>query len=186
MTIKQQFLTGNNIIDKYYTDFHLLVETAWRAYNHKSLTNRKKYLLEWGNMIRDIPRRNRWKIDRKDIEQQLYLLWVKYHKDYLCDKQVSHIRSYLIRRSMWGLRDWLTLQANVVEKNNPSESFEREDKQMSLLDIFGGREDLTIYERYILYLYTNNYTINHISDILGKHRNTISKELEVISQIERE
>jgi len=121
-------------------------------------------------------------IDQNDVFQQICLIWWQSWKTY--KGSIQGLKRYLIQRTIWGLRDWLIKQSNIVGIY-PYYYF-LEEKPEFLLDLsflaYGTRvypfSTLAPYERYLIFLrYREEKTILQISKVVCKNKNTVQKEL---------
>jgi DNA-directed RNA polymerase specialized sigma24 family protein len=148
----------------------------------------REYLI-LAKSIRDIDRRNNYSIDREDIEQELYIKWIEWIKEweeYPAPKGLS-LRSHLLRRSIWFLRDFIKGQAGAIDR-------EQKIEEKKVIEINEPAEDITplkwltgylaienklsSYSRYLLFMKDiQGLTIRELSDILGRHWTLVNQEL---------
>src|SRR3990167_11481597 len=109
-------------LQKYRADFNEIVETVDRAYRRKPLQSYKKHLII---LYRSLVKFNSvYPLERSDIEQELAYRWILFSRKYHQAKPSIGIRSYLVQRSMWAMRDWFRLlmrQPVIVYQNRPIE-----------------------------------------------------------------
>lgn len=127
-------------------------------------------------------------IDSEDVVQELACIWLKAIQNYNDSKPNCSIRQYLVRMSVWGIRDWLYKEANIP-MSGPLIKQEEEREYPFALDLSflvdGSSQvlfkDLTDYERYLIYLkYHEGKHIFEIAEHLQKDRSVISKQLYAI------
>lgn len=127
-------------------------------------------------------------IEDDDIVQELSLIWLKAIKNYHKSKPNCNIRQYLIRMSVWGIRDWLQREANIP-LSGPRKEPEEEQEYPFALDlsfllygsIYEPLQDLTDYERNLIYLkHVEGKHIFEIAEHLQKDRSIISRQLTAV------
>lgn len=180
-------------LDQYHKEFDDLVDTVWAAYKQKELPFSSKSHLSilYSTLFYiEIPEI----LSKADIRQQLSLMWLRYIKTFTEAKPNIPIKVYLIRRSLWGLRDWFkTLSKRKlvipIELTNSEIDFGFSIDLKFLL--YGTKEgmlqDLSPYERYLIFLrFKEDKSISEISTIVQKTSVTVdlhlSKVLDKIKQ----
>lgn len=185
-----------NIFQKYEIEFKEMVEAAYRATRKRTYNTENAFAKTLLDMIRKLKNTRRVKIDRRDIEQQLALLWLEWHRLYRSKtgRKVRE-RNYLLRRSVWGLRNWLRKEMSGPKPVSLAEFKANTKERKHLFDLhwllFGDNEEdgplfmLTAYERYLLYLrHVQGLYIDDVAKIVHKNRLTVMKSLvEIISKI---
>lgn len=175
--------------EKFREDFKQLVDTTYCALHKKQKTYCRQHLSVLYSSIFHLDIREY--IAREEIEQELAFIWLKSLKAYHTSKPNVHIRQYLIRRSLWGLRDWLrTIAARPIEipYTDLPEEVETQEKKFNLdlkFLVYGSDYEplvqLTPYERYLIFLkFKEDKTILEISHIVQKHYETIYEHLNQI------
>lgn len=179
--------TGNDLPEEfflYYIDFEKLCLTTINAINGTKYEYYKDNYL-----YRLICSMNKIScIDDSDVVQQLYLIWLKAIKNYRISKPNIRIRRYLIRMSVWGIRDWLQAESNIPLSGPRKEPEEEQDYPFTLdlsFLLYGSTyhplQGLTDYERYLIYLkYVEGKHIFAIADHLQRDRGLVSKQLTTI------
>jgi len=181
----------------YISEFNNIVETvmevAYQRYTYQTFpflealaTELNKIVEEFGTII---------PISKEDLVQELNMLWLSYKKTYKENRPKVSLRSYLISRSIWGLRDWLHKQGRTTFIPFPN-LLEGETKQGDLIDfnfvLKGGSlspfKVLNAYQRYVLFLrYGREMSIDEITNLLQKSQPTVRKQLrEIIEKIRSE
>ncbi len=173
------------VLDTYQDDFKELVDTVEVAYQGNPLHFSKPHLKALYSSLTD--NRSGPTIDREDIEQQLALLWLKYAKGYHESKPSIHLRQYLIRRSVWGLRDWFNMEMKPIPYYllllPPQEEYLPKPFKLDLgFLLYGTRfyplSILSSYERYLIFLmFKEERTILEIAKAVQKSDKTVSKQL---------
>jgi hypothetical protein len=174
--------TVHNVLETYRSDFNDLVETSYRAlyslkpYSDKTpLITLHRYLSEYSDKT---------KIEREDLSQQLACLWLKYSADYDARRPAIHIRQYLIRLSVWGLRGWVKRQAHLEklpaafflpeEKKEKDPYFNLDLKFLTQGTSFYPLSELSAYERYLIFLkFKEKKTILEIAYIVQHADDTV-------------
>ena len=117
------------------------------------------------------------------------MLWLTYYKQYnLKDKKPeTSLRSYILRRSIWGIRDWLKYELSIVTEEFRTEEEESEiGFKIDLMFLLQGAEcvllrELSPYERYIIFLkFKEEKSILQMSRILQKDRRVIKNHFDSI------
>jgi DNA-directed RNA polymerase specialized sigma24 family protein len=125
-------------------------------------------------------------IDPEDIKQELYLIWIKAIRNYDKTNPPVSKKQYLIRMSVWGLRDWLIKESHTPLYCSDIEYNEEKDRLPFTLDLYFllvGDEKifscLTSYERHLLFLtYVEGKQAIHIAKHLQKDRSIIRRHLD--------
>jgi hypothetical protein len=166
---------------KYQDLYNILVDTTWKAYNNKPLTNRPRYLLVWAQKIKELPRYNSYQLELEDVRAQITLLWLCYEEIWKGKtKHNCSFKSYLIKRTLWDVRDWLLQESKIVDTDYycGDGDLPEEESELDIHWLCYGGKNLTHYERYITYLSSAQHLpILKISDIVGRSRNIVAKDL---------
>ena len=117
-----------------------------------------------------------------ELQQQLSLIWIESTASYEKNKPSITKRSYLIRMSVWGLRDWLwrELRSRVRDTTPPKG---KPEFTLDLKFLFEGADIapltlLTSYERYLIFLrYQQDKHIFEMADVIQKDEKTIRHQL---------
>lgn len=169
-----------DIFTKYGEEFETLVQTAWRAYTGNFVEGPTGYSRGLSEAIRQIPEENLSRgVEEEDLRQQLSLLWVQYFQQFRRNKPRSRLRSYLLRRSIWGLRDWFRWNDPPrISGDEVGEEERCEAPEIGFSWILETDLPLTAWEKYLVYLkYGQEKSINEIAQILQKDRKTIRTRL---------
>lgn len=182
-----QYHIGNDLPEefiRYMTDFNRLYHIVSDAINGID-----QYLYEGNYLYQLVSEMDvTTTIEDADIVQELSVIWLKAIKNYKKSKPNCNIRQYLIRMSVWGLRDWLQRESNI-QMTAPIEEQEEQEEQPFTLDlpfllygsIYQPLQALTDYERYLIYLkYVDGKHIFEIAEHLQKDRSIVSKQLYAI------
>jgi len=183
-----------NIFQRYEIEFQELVRTAYTISCKRSIKSDDKFSNALAKMMLGVKHLSRTKIDKRDIEQQLALLWLEWHRQYREKKPRTDLKNYLLRRSVWGLRDWLRREMAGSKGFSLATLKANSRQNKHILDLYwllkGDTEDgplymLKAYERYLLYLrHVCGYTIGEIAERVFKSRGTVRLSLvKIISKI---
>ena len=113
------------------------------------------------------------------------MAWLEAKAAYTKNKPKDNtLKGYLIRHTIWKMRDWLIAQTRVV-KEYPYYYFSKEQSRfvLDLSFLIKGTKifpfsKLNPYERYLIFLrFREERTIVEIAYIIQKHRCNISKDL---------
>ena len=159
--------------ERWRQDFDGLVDVVY--YLHYGLRPRfgNTYEEELYRKLKSLTRHNNFSLCREDIAQQLALVWTQGLAN---GSKGKGTRSYILRLSVFGLRDWYRKELRAMDKGE-SEYTERTGRQIGLKWLFYG-EDLTPYERYLIFLrYTQELNILEMSELLKKERHKVSEML---------
>jgi len=185
---KRHFPIGSEPFITCAKEFGILTDTIWRTYNGKSLVFQQKWARKLSELIEQIPKHNKFVLDKEDVEQQLALYWLKWYRAWKKrnNKRLS-LRGYLIRRTIFDIGEWIAREGRVVDQALIEVSLMCSETKPVDMDLhwlfYGGTEleafkDITRYERYLLYLhFLQGKTICEISEIVFRHRNMVSKDL---------
>ena len=182
-----------DVLQYFKNEFDELVSVAYGAYWELDTFPKNKFSIALQDAISDtlLDKKRTFNLTREDLEQQLALFWLSYTKQYHSKKTKpgTSLKIYLIRRSIWGLRDWLRQEINIVtEEYRPfEEKLEIDnDFKIDLMFLFHGIEasllkDLSPYERYLIFLkFKEDKSILQMSYILQKDRRIIKNHIDSI------
>jgi len=137
-------------------------------------------------------------LDKEDISQELAMRWYRFIEEWYQTKPIFDFRKYIIRRSIWAMRDWYNFrvardpkQFKIDIEFIPEEPQEQKFKLDIVFLLYGTNiEPFTIlsgYERYLLFLkYKEEKNTLQIANIVQKQRQTIDTHLsQVISKLQR-
>lgn len=170
-------------LQTYKKEFNALVGAVHSASLGIEPINTNRYALVLYDEIKNIPS---LPLEVCDIEQELRLCWVIFVRKYNDRKPEITLRQYLLRRSIWALRDWYkhvqkpSSESHRVGRDSGKQEFPFKLDTRFLVegsDLFPFTL-LTPYQRYILYLkYKENKSISQIAKLVIKTRKTVSLEL---------
>jgi hypothetical protein len=181
-----------NVLQRFRNEFEELVSVAYDTYWERDVFPKDKFSIALQDAITEIlsDRKRTFNLTREDLEQQLALLWLSYYKQYNSkkNKPEASLRSYIIRRSIWGLRDWLRYEVNIVtEEYSISETEDTENEfRIDLTFLLHGMDftllnNLSPYERYIIFLkFKEDKSILQMSHILQKDRRVVKNHFDSI------
>lgn len=180
--------------ERFREDFKQLVDTTYCALHKKEKTYSRQHLSVLYCSIFHLDIREY--ISKEEIEQELAFIWLKSLKAFQESKPNIHVRQYLIRRSLWGLRDWLRTVAarpigipfediTVEEKEIPQSPFSLDLKFLIYGTDFEPLMTLTPYERYLVFLkFREDKTMLEIAHMVQKNHETIYEHFnQIISKI---
>ena len=185
-----------NIVEQFESEFNEFIDVTYKTYWNEDVLPRQNFSSTLHKTLKKSlgNKKRTFDLTKEDLEQHLSLLWLIYeeqynHKD---KKPDATLKTYIIRRSIWGLRDWLSYEINIVtEEYNPrlDEEIEKEFK-LDVLFLLEGSEcfllkELSPYERYIIFLkFKEDKSILQMSYILQKDRRVVKKQFDsIISKI---
>lgn len=170
---------------RYSKEFNKILSIATDAINRRYRPEYKKeYLYQ---VLSSIPIATT--VSDDDIKQELYMIWLIGIKNYYISNPKCAVRKYLMRMSVWGLRDWLIKEANILMSAPVDENFDEEAECPFTLDLsfllYGSSypplQELSNYERYLIYLkHVEDKHIIEIAKHLQKDRDLISKQITAI------
>jgi hypothetical protein len=180
----------NYLLTKYSNLYNDLTNTVYLAYKSKYLSTKyPKYCHILYNKIQnnEIPQNQNLILSKEDIEQQLKMIWFIALNNYLKNKPAISLKQYLIRISLFKLRDYMKYQLSINSLVPYENKVELPTEHINFkLDLefvcLGNKEEpwniLYPVERYILYLFfTKELSVMQIAQRLRKDKHTISKQL---------
>jgi hypothetical protein len=174
-----------DVVQKYPKLFKKFINVTYSALSQKDSFYQEKYF----NILHKILSKYELPsyISKEDISQQLALMWHQFFLTYKEKRPDIRLRQYLIRRSIWGLRDWLLTECknkthileDIYYTNEPVVyDFEINFKFLIIGSDHLFLNDLTAYERYLLFLkFKEDKTIKEIASLTQKHNETIQEHL---------
>lgn len=122
-----------------------------------------------------------------DISQQFLMYFFEADANYALNKPSVSYKSYVTRRTIWGMRDWFVKRSQIINKY-PYYYFVEEKPELILnLDflLYGTRlypfSELSPYERYLIFLrFREEKSILKISHIVQHERKIIKAQLDSI------
>ncbi len=182
-----------NVLQRFRNEFEELVSVTYDTYWERDVFPKNKFSIVLQDTIAEAlsDRERTFNLTKEDLEQQLALLWLSYYRQYTSkkDKPETSLRGYIIRRSIWGLRDWLKYEVNIVTEEYaiPEAEKEIEDEfKIDLMFLLHGIDfillkNLSPYERYIIFLkFKEDKSILQMSHILQKDRRVIKNHFDSI------
>jgi hypothetical protein len=181
-----------NVLKRFEDEFNELVNTAYDTYWEQDPFPKEKFSVVLKTTLTEalIGKERTFNLTKEDLEQQLSLLWLHYLEQYNSKKNKpgTSVRSYLIRRSIWGLRDWLRYELNITtEEYTPFHEEEVDSEfKIDLMFLLKGTDyhclkGLSPYERYIIFLkFKEDKSILQMSYILQKDRRVIREHFNSI------
>ena len=176
-----------NIFQRYEKEYIQLVDATWLLARKRKPRSKDKWTLVLSHAMSKIKNLHRNRIDKDDISQQLALLWLEYYQSYQNKRPRTDLKTYILRRSVWGLRDWLRKEMfnpKVLTLIGLKITVERNEHTLDLYWLlYGDKENgplhmLTAYERYLLYLrHVQGFSIDEISEIVHKCEKTVRVKL---------
>lgn len=171
--------------DKYSDDFEELINAVYQAYLGKSPVVHRRDLAGLVKEVKELARRpgNSLDLSRDEIRQELACMWVSFIRSYRRSGPELHIRQYLIRRSIWGLRDWIRKESRVLRRAPTSPPREAPAFQLNFSFLLEGETwpplaPLNAYQRYLIYLkFVEDKDILRIAQHLHKDRHVVSRQL---------
>lgn len=167
----------------YRREFNSLVAAVRSASLGEEPSHKTKYSIVLYDEIKDVPVTA--PLEVADIEQELRLYWFIFVQKFHQSKPEITLRQYLLRRSIWALRDWYHW---AMKPAGPSHVKGKTLKnefpfKLDILFLVEGSDLhpfslLTAYQRYILYLkYKEKKSTSAIASMVLKTRKTVSLEL---------
>lgn len=185
---------SEEFLNKYINDFNSIINITYysvracpvvslKGWRHTLHTYVINTISKYGEIL---------PLSKKEIRQELFLMWIQFSQEFKKYQPKIHIRQYLIRRSVWALRDWINAQCN--QQFIPVSLVS--DKQPKDIQDFGFMLDykflvygtgwyplclLSPYERYLVFLkFVEDKSIMEISYIVQKDRLTVKQQLDGI------
>lgn len=183
-----------DVFKKLRKDFNELIKITYNTYWNLSVNPQKNYSIYLIKILEEVleDKERTFNLSKEDLKQELRTLWLSYQRQYQINEYESDItlRSYIIRRSVWDLRDWIKRHVNVVSVD-PTLELEQEDENILefKLDLmfllkgtsYGPLKHLCGYERYIIFLkFKEEKSILEMSKILQKDRRIVKKHFDLI------
>jgi DNA-directed RNA polymerase specialized sigma24 family protein len=179
-----------NAFDEFRSDFDIIVRTCFAGWHKNILRDSRPYTSYLYQTILEVSRTSshHFRLYPEDIEQQLRVIWLEAIQSFEKSHPRIKLRQYLIRMSIWGLRDWLRKEGHVVliGPNWPDTwpnipIFSLGLGFLSLGSDWAPLASLTPYERYLIYLqFVDDKSILQISRIVQRDRHSISEDIEAI------
>lgn len=170
---------------KYRAEFEEIVDTVYKAYSKQPLISAKKYLVVLYDSISSLEAT--FPLDAEDIRQELVFRWLIFISKYYEAKPNVKLRQYLIRRSIWAMRDWFHLLMKKPVWDTPVIVFpEFNSFVLNFKFLIHGTDVapfdiLSPYERYLIFLkFKEERTILEIAKAVQKTRKTVKAQLKSI------
>ena len=167
-----------DIFHQYHTEFINLVDALSTIHNRNRTKKLTNYCAAFCFQLRKLPDIDSFYPSREDISQELYLIWLQLKKQWDKHPSQSTLRSFLIQRSIWALRDWVKLQ--IRDRKIPTDIFSYVEKSVPNLSWLLSRTDLDItsFEKFILYRYfILGETKEKISEVIDRDISVTRKTL---------
>lgn len=169
---------------KYSDDFKLLVNAVHETYLGKPPCSSRKDLAYLIQQVQTATNRriNNFFLEREEVEQELACMWLLFLRSYRSSKTSLTLKQYLIRRSIFGLRDWFLREMSVPSFSLPIALAPLFQFDLDLHFLLRGESwrplvPLNAYERYLIYLkFVEGKDMLHIAKSLQKDRKTVSKQ----------
>ena len=179
--------------EKYSDDFEELVDAVFKAYMGRPPVVLRKDLTGLLKEVESLARKpsSSLNLSRNEIRQELACMWVSFIRSYRRSSTKLHIRQYLIRRSIWGLRDWIRKESRILRKAPASTPKEVPVFRLNFSFLLEGETwpplaILTAYQRYLIYLkFVEDKDILRIAQHLDKDRHVVSRQLNEALQLIR-
>ena len=181
-----------NILNKFPKDYNEFIDIIYNAYWSLPTIHKEKYSKALESMVLNVleGRKPSFDLTLEDLKQEMCFFWIKHEKDYMKNKERKNIslRSYIIRRSMWSVRDWLKRHNSIVKTDiiNKTEDRTAVGFKLNLRFLLEGSnnrllKDLSGYERYIIFLvFKEEKNMVEMSKILQRDRRAIKNHYEKI------
>lgn len=171
--------------DKYSEDFEELVNAVYQAYMGKNPMVNRRDLAGLVKEVQELARKpgSSLNLSRDEIRQELACMWVSFIRSHRRSNTELHIRQYLIRRSVWGLRDWIRKESRILCKAPTSPPREAPAFRLNFSFLLSGETwpplaPLNAYQRYLIYLkFVEDKDILRIAQHLHKDRHVVSRQL---------
>lgn len=183
---------------RYRKDFDELVTVVVAVHNGLPVPARNNHQKKLARDLKELKRkyRSNFSIDKKDIEQELTLMWYQYAGQFEDRSPKVRFKRYLMRRSIWGLRDWYKDQVKcqshtamfITGADQTTDFPFKLDLSFLLYNV--SPEPLNMlspYERYLIFLkFTEEKNILEIASVVQKDRGVVSRQLDdVITKLRR-
>jgi DNA-directed RNA polymerase specialized sigma24 family protein len=172
-------------LDLYRAEFDEIVDTVYQAYERKPLQSGKPYLISLYDSVSQFE--PCYPLERADVSQELVFRWLIFIQKYYEAKPAITLKQYLIRRSIWTMRDWFKLLMRKPPYETPIvilpklDSFVLNSKFLLYGTDVQPFDCLTSYERYLLFLkFKDDRTILEIADAVQKTKKTVRTQLKRI------
>jgi len=168
-------------IYKYNKEFLRFVEITDKVHRGKYIRILNGYEKTLVDKLKAIPRHNKFSLQKEDIYQQLAYIWQRLltnrqHKD-------QGERAYLLRLSIFELRDWYQKLMSSLDHDIESEPvIELQDPDFSIHWVFFGHlANMSKLEKYIIFLrFNKGLGIKNISKITHSSLRYVTEVLQSI------
>ena len=174
-------------LNRFNEDFNEIVDITYNTYWGIPLVYKKAYSRALEKTVSDIlkDKEHLFDLTIEDLRQQVCLFWLKYEKQYEIQKEKNNVTliTYLIRRSIWGIRDWLHKNNSSlrVDLRAPVEDKDPIGFKLNINFLLKGSsnnllKNLSGYERYIIFLvFKEGKNFVEMSKILQRDRASIKE-----------
>ena len=176
-----------NIFERYEKEFNELVDISYCVIRHR-IYPKNHYLADRiVKAILQIKHPKKLFIDKDDLRQDIALMWLEYFKKYKNTEHKHGLKNYIIKMSIWKLRDMIKKELRGPRKVSMPELKHATKFKDHILDfhwlLHGDKEDsplymLGAYERYLIFLYyVCDLSIEDISKRVYKCPQVVSKSI---------
>jgi len=152
-------------VEKFNKEFEAIVKLTYCTYHQIPIHPVKKWQVVLCQYVKKVRAKlpKSYLLEEEDIRQELLLMWLVFIGDWKNNRPNVRLRTYLLRRSLWGIRDWLRYQALSVHTPLnllPSDAADSNQESAFYLDLkfllhgtsFFPLSTLSAYERYLIFL----------------------------------
>lgn len=178
------------VLRNYQTDFDALIHTVSSLCNNQDTYPAHKYQLVLEQYITSLLHYKAFPyvLEIEDLNQELSVMWIEFTKQFYENKPKCSLRQYLIKRSMWSLRDWVARELNLMTQSMEYLStFSIEDTLCSDLEFilhdttYDCLSLLEPFERYLLWaVCLKNIELGELSLELIRDPATIRSQVQII------
>ena len=180
-----------NVLQNFQDDFTELVRVTYNTYWDLPVYPKKKFSTVLQTFLIEILKGRELTFDltKEDLEQELSLLWLSYYKQYTSatSKPDTSLKNYILRRSLWDIRDWIKHHLNIVTVHSVDpEPANGIGFKIDLMFLLKGTEinllkNLSPYERYLIFLkFKEEKSILQMSYILQKDRRVVKNHFDLV------
>lgn len=132
-------------------------------------------------------------LEEEDVRQELTAMWIEFLGQFYQNNPRCSLKQYLIRRSLWGIRDWVAKGIRYTTDSGEYEpvTYQQDTVQTELeflimsgdSEIFGM---LTPHERSLLWsIYVGQLSVSEVSTKITRDPATVRKQVgQIIEQLE--
>jgi len=181
-------------LEKYIDDFNLLVSVVYDTHQGnppQSTRGDVKYLVKLVQENSQLDY-NQFALEKEEVEANLRCWWVGYVKAYARQKPGIHIRQYIIRRSLFDLRDWYLHEMRIRSSGPIYVPKKAQVYEIDLGYLLTGESTsalsaLTAYERFLIFLkFNRGMNTLRIAKLLQRKRGTVAVQMkETLNKVRR-